>query len=49
MACPPLLSRTRAVLMGTHDGGINQFGVMIFRQQLENAFEEPAQNAARDP
>jgi hypothetical protein len=30
--------------MGTHDGGINHhvFVVVIFRQQLENAFEDPA-------
>jgi hypothetical protein len=33
-----------AVLMGTHYGGIDHhvFVVMIFGQQLENVFEDPA-------
>jgi hypothetical protein len=38
-----LFSRTGAVLMGTHYGGIDHhvFVVMIFGQQLENVFEDP--------
>src|SRR5215467_3056706 len=44
MACAPFFSHTGAALMGTHDGGIDHhvFVVMIFSQQLENVFEDPA-------
>jgi hypothetical protein len=39
--CSPFFSRTGAVLMRAHDGGVDHhvFVVMIARQQLENAFE----------
>ena len=46
-----LLSRTSAVLVSAHNGGIDHhvFVVMIFRQQLENTIEDPAFRPPAEP
>ena len=43
MACAPFFSRTGAVLMGAHNGGVDHhvFIVVIAGQQFEDALENP--------